>query len=120
MVSAGSMTSMARKRGTTRYAGLIAMTSRASISSETFIVPSSAATAEPLRPITITAIKHRAHFAKQGDHDKVRDIHFGPELLKRMRGLHGQGHPHAKSGQGHHGRGPDADEDHLPENGARS
>jgi hypothetical protein len=36
---------------------LIAITSSASISSETFIVPNSAATAEPLRPITITAIK---------------------------------------------------------------
>ena len=58
MVNAGNMTSMARKRGTTRYStGLIAMTSSASISSETFIVPNSAATAEPLRPITITAIK---------------------------------------------------------------
>ena len=52
------MTSMARKRGTTRYwTGLIAITSNASISSETFIVPSSAATAEPLRPITMTAIR---------------------------------------------------------------
>ena len=33
------------------------MTSSASISSDTFIVPSSAATAEPLRPMTMTAIK---------------------------------------------------------------
>ena len=51
------MTIIARKRGTTRNCtGLIAMTSSASISSDTFIVPISAATAEPLRPMTITAI----------------------------------------------------------------
>ena len=56
-VSTGSMTSIARNRGTTRKrTGLIAITSSASISSPTFIVPNSAVTAEPLRPITITAI----------------------------------------------------------------
>ena len=48
---------IASTRGTMRNRiGLIAITFSASISSETFIVPSSAVTAEPLRPMTITAM----------------------------------------------------------------
>ena len=48
------MINMARNRGTTRNrTGLIAMTSSASISSPTFMVPSSAVTADPLRPYTV-------------------------------------------------------------------
>ena len=47
------------------------MTSSASISSETFIVPSSAVTAEPLRPMTMTRDEQRAEFAQQGHGDEV-------------------------------------------------
>ncbi len=57
MVRHGNMTIMARNFGATRKRiGLIAMVSSASISSLTFIVPSSAAKAEPERPITTMAV----------------------------------------------------------------
>src|SRR5271165_1138373 len=57
MVRHGSMTIMAINFGATRkWTGLMAMVSSASISSLTFMVPSSAATAEPERPITTMAV----------------------------------------------------------------
>src|SRR5258708_39403590 len=57
MVRQGNMTAMAINLGATRKrTGLMAMVSRASISSVTFIVPISAANAEPERPITTMAV----------------------------------------------------------------
>ena len=53
----GTISSMARNFGATRNCtGSSAMVSIASISSFTFIVPISAANAEPERPITTTAV----------------------------------------------------------------
>src|SRR2546425_6122026 len=105
MVKAGSITSMAKTRGTTRYwTGLIAITSSASISSDTFIVPSSAATAEPLRPITITAIKTGSHLAQECHHHKIGNVHFAPEALERISGLHGHLPANANARQRNHRR----------------
>ena len=57
IVRHGSITIMARNFGVTRkWIGLIAMVSSASISSVTFIVPISAAKAEPERPMTTIAV----------------------------------------------------------------
>jgi hypothetical protein len=57
MVRQGSMTIMARNFGVTKkWMGLTAMVSSASISSVTFIVPISAANADPDRPITTMAV----------------------------------------------------------------
>src|SRR6266481_2911783 len=57
MVKQGNITIMARNFGATRNRiGLMAIVSSASISSLTFIVPISAANAEPERPITMMAV----------------------------------------------------------------
>src|SRR5215467_1877547 len=57
IVRHGSITIMARNFGVTRKStGCMAIVSSASISSETFIVPISAANAEPERPITTIAV----------------------------------------------------------------
>src|SRR6267143_1632759 len=57
IVRQGSITIMARNFGVTRkWIGLIAIVSSASISSVTFMVPISAAKAEPERPITTMAV----------------------------------------------------------------
>ena len=57
MVRQGNMKTMAMNFGVTRkWTGSMAMVSKASISSETFMVPISAAKAEPERPITTMAV----------------------------------------------------------------
>src|SRR5260370_37266382 len=57
MVTQGNIAILARNFGVTRkWIGLIAIVSSASISSVTFMVPISAANAEPERPITTIAV----------------------------------------------------------------
>ena len=62
-------------RGSTRNSiGEMPMVVSASISSFTFMVPSWAAKAAPVRPAMMIAGHHRAHLAHHGDADQVGDV----------------------------------------------
>ena len=63
---------------------------RASISSFTFMVPISAAKAEPVRPARITAASSGPKFAQQADRDQVGDEDVGAEPPHRHRRLERQ------------------------------
>ena len=73
MVSSGSMTQVATRRGVTSFwMGSVPSARMASICSVTFMEPSSLAMPEALRPATISAGQHRAEFAHQGErHDRA-------------------------------------------------
>src|SRR2546423_15137622 len=63
IVRQGNMMIMAKNLGVTRKrTGLMAMVSKASISSVTFMLPISAAKAEPERPITTMAVTRGPRF----------------------------------------------------------
>ena len=71
MVSSGSMTQVAIRRGVTSFwTGSVPSARMASICSVTFIEPSSLAMPEALRPATISAGQHRSEFAHQGERNE--------------------------------------------------
>ena len=59
----------------------------ASISSVTFIVPSCAAKAAPVRPAMMMPDDHRAHLAHHRDPDQVGDVEVGAEQ-SQLHGAH--------------------------------
>src|SRR5207253_383832 len=96
IVRHGSITIIARNFGVTRKSiGWIAIVSRASISSETFIVPISAANADPARPLTTQGGDKgeiRSAAGKRSQPSQIREAvcDGSSDLRCQFHDLHGQ------------------------------
>ena len=89
-MSIGITSTSASVRGRTRYRiGPNPIVRSASISSDTFIEPSSAAKAAPERPQTMMAVISGPSSRHDREADQVRDEDVGAELLELHRALEG-------------------------------
>ena len=108
------MTVVASTRGTTRKRiGWIACASSASISSETTIVPISAAMLAPAKPVSTIALTSGPSSRKIGDGDDVGDAVERAVVAQDRRHLQRQDRADAEQHQGDDRDALHADADHL-------